>query len=68
MTKRARVNSREYSFTAVFEPAEEGDYVVSFPALPGCLTQGETLAEARRMAAEALAGYLETLVARGRCA
>ena len=34
------------------EPAS--DYGVSFPDFPGCVTAGETLEEARRMAVEAL--------------
>ncbi len=54
-----------YSYTVVFEPAEEGGYVVHVPALPGCVTQGETLAEARVMAADAIRLYLEDLEADG---
>ena len=53
------------TFTAVFEPADEGGYVVSFPAIPNLMSQGETLDEARAMAADCLRGYLETLVERG---
>ncbi len=53
--------TNEYSYTAVFEPAEEGGYVVLFPAIPGLATQGETLDEAREMAADCLKAYLESL-------
>ncbi|MCP5114467.1 MAG: type II toxin-antitoxin system HicB family antitoxin, partial [bacterium] len=28
----------EYSYTVLFEPAEEGGYVVTCPALPGLVT------------------------------
>jgi len=49
------------SYTVIFEPAEEGGYVVRVPALPGCVTQGETLKEAREMATEAIQGYFEVL-------
>jgi antitoxin HicB len=42
----------------VFEPAEEGGYVVTCPALPGLVTEGDTLEEARDMAADAIRGYL----------
>ena len=66
MARKEKVTTREYTYTAVFEPAEEGGYIVSFPALPGCATQGETLDEARAMAADALQGYLQVLVAHGR--
>jgi antitoxin HicB len=51
----------EYSFTVFFEPAAEGGYVVTCPALPGLVTEGDTLAEARRMARDAIRAYLESL-------
>jgi antitoxin HicB len=40
---------------------EEGGYTVVVPALPGCVTFGETLEEAISMAKEAIEGYIETL-------
>lgn len=52
---------KEYSFTVLFEPAEEGGYVVTCPALPGFVTEGETLEEAREMAKDAIQTYLESL-------
>ncbi len=54
-----------YSYTVLFEPAEEGGYVVSCPALPGLVTEGDTLREARAMAKDAIALYLESLRADG---
>jgi antitoxin HicB len=45
------------TFTAVFEPTEEGGYVVTFPAIPNLATQGESLDEARAMAADCLRCY-----------
>lgn len=39
-------------------------YEVEFPDLPGCITYGETLEEARLHAAEALTGYLESVLSR----
>lgn len=50
-----------YSFTVLFEPAAEGGYVVTCPALPGLVTEGDTLAEARKMAKDAIRGYVESL-------
>jgi len=50
-----------YTFTMLFEPAEEGGYVVTCPALPGLVTEGNTMEEARRMAEDALRSYLESL-------
>lgn len=44
----------KYIFPAVFEPGEEKGYCVTFPDLPGCITEGDTLEEAYSMAKEAL--------------
>ena len=35
-------------YTVVLEHEPDGGYVVSVPALPGCVSQGDTRAEARR--------------------
>jgi antitoxin HicB len=56
----------EYSYTVLFEPAIEGGYVVTCPALPGLVTEGDTLEEARSMAQDAIRGYLESLRKDGR--
>ena len=56
-----RETSSEYSFTVLFEPAVEGGYVVTCPALPGLVTEGDTLAEARELARDAIRAYLESL-------
>lgn len=55
-----------YTFTMLFEPAEEGGYVVTCPALPGLVTEGDSMEEARQMAEDALRGYLESLRKDGR--
>ena len=60
------MGAREFSFTVLLEPAEEGGYVVTCPALPAVVTQGETLEEARAMAADAIRLVLEDLIAEGR--
>lgn len=52
---------KEYRYTVLFEPAEEGGYVVTCPALPGVVTEGNTLKEARAMARDAIRAYLESL-------
>jgi predicted RNase H-like HicB family nuclease len=54
-----------YKYTVLFESAEEGGYVVHVPALPGCVTEGDTLEEAREMAKDAIRGYLECLAKHG---
>ncbi len=55
----------EYTFTVLFEPAEEGGYVVTCPALPGLVTEGDTLDEAREMAKDAIRAYIESLLKDG---
>lgn len=55
------MEATEYRYTVVFEPAEEGGYVVTVPVLPGLVTEGDTLEEARAMAKDAIRGYLESL-------
>jgi antitoxin HicB len=50
-----------YSYTVLFEPAEEGGYIVTCPALPGLVTEGDTLKQARAMARDAIELYLESL-------
>lgn len=49
------------AYLAEFEPAEEGGYVVRFPAIPDMATEGRSLEEGWVMAADFLHGYLETL-------
>jgi antitoxin HicB len=39
---------------------EDGLYLAEVPELPGCLTHGETIAEAARNAEEAIEGWIET--------
>jgi antitoxin HicB len=65
MARKEPVTAVEYSYVAVFRPEPEGGYTVTCPALPGLVTYGETLAEARAMAAEAIEAYLESLLKDG---
>jgi predicted RNase H-like HicB family nuclease len=43
----------------VFEPSDEGGYTVFVPALPGCISERNSLQEARDNIREAIALYLE---------
>jgi predicted RNase H-like HicB family nuclease len=40
--------------TIVFEPAEEGGYTAFIPEVPGAVSEGETVEEARGMVLDAL--------------
>jgi predicted RNase H-like HicB family nuclease len=48
-------------FDVVLLDDEAGGYVPVVPALPGCQTQGETLAEVMKNVKEAITIYLKTL-------
>ena len=50
-----------YTYPVLFEPAIEGGYTVTVPLLPGVITEGDTLVEARTRVREAIAGYLKVL-------
>jgi predicted RNase H-like HicB family nuclease len=45
----------------VFEPSDEGGFTVYVPALPGCVSEGDTLEEARTNIREAIELYLEPI-------
>jgi antitoxin HicB len=53
------------TYTFVFSPEPEGGYTVTCPALPGLVTYGETLDEARTMARDAMEGLIEVMVEGG---
>ena len=45
----------------VIEKGESGYYVVEVPALPGCISQGKTIEEAKENIKEAIAGWIEVM-------
>lgn len=49
-------------YPAIFTPYEDksGGYVVEFPDLPGCVTEGDDMAEALFMAEDAASGWVLT--------
>lgn len=57
-----RGEAMRYQFQVILECDEEdGGYIVGVPALPGCVTQGDTREEALKMAEDAIRGYIESL-------
>jgi predicted RNase H-like HicB family nuclease len=53
-------------YTVVLVPdSEGGGYVVTVPALPGCVTEGDTREEALTNARDAIRLFLEDLAANG---
>jgi predicted RNase H-like HicB family nuclease len=49
------------NYTAVFQKEPEGGYTVFVPMLPGCVSYGKNLEEAKRMINEAIELYIESL-------
>ena len=45
----------------IIEKDETGFYVAEVPALPGCLSQGKTLEEAKENIKEAIEGWMEVM-------
>jgi len=52
-------------YIALIHKDPTSDYGVSFPDFPGCISAGETLDEARDMAAEALSLHIEGMTEDG---
>ena len=53
-----RVRGRVYH--AVLLPdLEVGGFTITVPELPGCITEGDTISEAREMTREAIEGWLD---------
>ena len=50
--------NKTYYYPAVFTKEEIG-FSVSFPDLPGCYTQGDTIEEAYKMSASAIGLYVQ---------
>ena len=54
------------SYTILLTPDPEvGGYIITVPALPGCITEGDTREEALENARDAIRLYLEDVEAEG---
>ncbi|MGA3098684.1 MAG: type II toxin-antitoxin system HicB family antitoxin [Bryobacteraceae bacterium] len=53
-------------YPAIFEPAEEGGFIVRFPDFDWGVTQGDTEEEAGEMAADAIRTMIRELIRRGK--
>jgi len=52
---------KKLSYRIILRPEPEGGFTVIVPSLPGCVTYGKTLEEAKDMAIDAIKAYLESL-------
>jgi predicted RNase H-like HicB family nuclease len=53
------------AYVALLRKQPDSDYGVDFPDFPGCITAGEILEDARRMAAEAIQFHIEGMIEDG---
>lgn len=51
----------EYVYPAVFHPNDDSSFTVTFPNLPGCISEGKSLGNAMYMAQSALTQWIEYL-------
>ncbi|HEX4544394.1 MAG TPA: type II toxin-antitoxin system HicB family antitoxin [Candidatus Acidoferrum sp.] len=56
-----KMRNLNYHYTAFFEANENGGYTVTVPVLPGLVTEGKNLEEAREMAKDAIRCYIQGL-------
>jgi antitoxin HicB len=54
------------TYSVKLEPQKEGGYTVTVPALPGCISEGDTLEEALSNTSDAIEGYLEVMARHNR--
>lgn len=55
----------QYTYKLHLHKEAEGGFMVNVPALPGCITQGDTIDDAIAMAKQAIELYMEELKERG---
>ncbi|NLX91018.1 MAG: type II toxin-antitoxin system HicB family antitoxin [Firmicutes bacterium] len=51
----------DYIYPAIFEHNNDGSYTITFPDLPGCISEGKSLSNAMDMAQKALTQWIEYL-------
>jgi antitoxin HicB len=56
---------KKLTYRILLRKEPEGGYTVLVPALPGCITYGESIEEAIKMAKEAIELYLESMIENG---
>ena len=51
----------EYVYPAIFHSNDNGSYTITYPDLPGCISEGKSLGNAMSMAQSALTQWIEYL-------
>lgn len=53
--------SKTLHYNIIFRPEPEGGFSVIVPSLPGCITYGRNIREAKEMAIDAIKAYIMSL-------
>jgi predicted RNase H-like HicB family nuclease len=56
---------QKLTYNVIFREEPEGGFTVEVPTLPGCITYGKNLKEAKKMAKDAISGYIQSLIDEG---
>ncbi len=56
---KKKITKKVRSYTAFFEKNSNGSYTVTVPSLPGLVTEGKNIEDAKLMAEDAIKCYLE---------
>jgi len=59
------MKKRILQYNIILRPEPEGGFTVVVPALPGCVTYGKNLKEAKEMAHDAISAYLASVKKHG---
>ena len=52
---------KTFRYNVILRPEPEGGFTVVVPSLSGCVTYGRNLKEAKKMAVDAIKGYIVSL-------
>lgn len=52
---------KSVKYNVIFRPEPEGGFTAIVPSLPGCVTYGSDLLEAKKMVTDAITGYIASL-------
>ena len=55
------MDDRKLQYSVVFKVETEGGFTATVPSLPGCISYGKTLNEAKKMIVDAIEGYVVSL-------
>lgn len=55
----------EYVYPAIFHANKDGSFTITYPDLPGCISEGKSLGNAMYMAQSALSQWMEYLMDKG---